>query len=95
MSSGGRLILTISSLSSLPLYIMGMHSLKEGIHQQLDSIRSKFFWQGANDKFKYHMVRWENICIPKDYGGLGVIDTRTMNEALFGQVGMEDVESQG
>jgi len=26
------------------------------------------------------MVRWENIGIPKDYGGLGVIDTRTMNE---------------
>jgi len=33
MSSGGRLILTNSSLSSLPLYIMGMYSLKEGIHQ--------------------------------------------------------------
>lgn len=56
MSSGGKLLLTNSSLSSLPMYVMamGMYSLKEGLHQQLDSIRSRFFWQGASDKFKYH-----------------------------------------
>jgi len=44
--------------------IMGMYQLKEGIHQQLDSARANFFWQGANDKFKYHMMKWKNICIP-------------------------------
>ena len=29
---GGRLILTNTSLSSLPIYIMGMYRLEEGIH---------------------------------------------------------------
>jgi hypothetical protein len=43
MTSGGRLILTNTSLTSLPIYTMGMYNLKEGVHQQMDTIRAKFF----------------------------------------------------
>lgn len=85
MTSGGRLILTNTSLSNLPIFRMGMYKLKEGVHQQMDSIRTKFFGQGASDKSKYDMVKWENMCIPKDYGGLGIMNTRVMNEALVGK----------
>ena len=42
-----------------------------------------FFWRGASDKFKYHMVNWRPVCIPKDYGGLGVMNTRLMNDCLL------------
>lgn len=64
---------------------MGIYKLKEGAHQQMDVVRSKFFWQGTNDKSKYHMVKWENLCIPKDYGVLGIVNTRVMNDALLGK----------
>ena len=53
------------------------------VHQQMDSIRSNFFWQRAKDKSKYHMVKWDQLCIPKDFGSLGIMNTRTMNEALL------------
>ena len=56
LSSGGRLILTNSSLSSIPTY--RMFSLFETNHQWMDSIRSKFFWRGDVEKFKYHIVKW-------------------------------------
>ena len=49
----------------------------------MDSIRSKFFWRGDIDKFKYHMVKWERVCVPKDFGGLGILNTRRLNEALL------------
>lgn len=29
------------------------------------------------------MIRWDALCRPKDYGGLGFIDTRMMNKALL------------
>jgi hypothetical protein len=29
------------------------------------------------------MVKWENVCLPKDFGGLGIINTRMLNEALI------------
>jgi hypothetical protein len=62
---------------------MGMFMLHEGVHVQMDTIRAKFFWRGDIDKFMYHMVKWENVCLPRDFGGAGIINTRHLNEALM------------
>jgi len=83
MTSGGRQILTNSCLSSIPLYCMGFYLLKDGVHKKMDSIRAKFLWQGADEKFKYHMAKFEMVCRPKDQGGLGIINTKIMNECLL------------
>lgn len=53
--------------------------LYEENYQALDSIRSRFYWQGTNKKRKYHMVKWEALATPRDYGGLGFMDVRVMN----------------
>jgi hypothetical protein len=79
---GGGLILTNTSLSSLPIYWMGMFLLHEETHHQMDTVRSKFFWGSDEEKFKYHMIQWENTCLPKYFGGAGIINTRVLNEAL-------------
>nr|AAM08499.1 Putative retroelement [Oryza sativa Japonica Group] len=50
---------------------------------EMNSIRSRFFWEGLEMKRKYHMVRWEALCRPKDFGGLGFSNTRVMNIALL------------
>ena len=34
-------------------------------------------------KNKYHLVNWNEVCQPKDQGGLGVIDLRVMNVCLL------------
>lgn len=75
ITSGGRLTLTNSSLSSLPIYTMGIYLLQEGVHKQMDTIGSQFFWRGDCNKFKYHMVKWDHVCLPKDFGGLGILNT--------------------
>ena len=49
----------------------------------MDSIRSQFFWRGDCAKFKYQMMKWENVYLPKDFGGLGVINTRVSNESIL------------
>lgn len=67
--SGGKHILTNSFLSSIPIYCMGFYYLKDWVHKQMDSVRAKFLWQGADDKFKYHMAKWEMVTRPKDQGG--------------------------
>ncbi|PWZ41362.1 hypothetical protein Zm00014a_037128 [Zea mays] len=45
----------------------------------MDSIRANFFGQGAGQKHKSHMARWEMMTRPKDQGGPGIIDTKVMN----------------
>jgi len=62
---------------------MGVHVLYEGNYQQLDCLRSRFFWQGTNKKRKYHMVKWEALNRPKDFGVLGFKDVRVMNSCLM------------
>lgn len=34
-------------------------------------------------KKKYHMMKWEGLIRPKDYGGLGFMDTKIMNLCLL------------
>jgi hypothetical protein len=83
MSSGGRLILTNSSLSSLPIYTMGFYLLPLGIHRRMDQSRARFFWRGASNNFKFHMVSWPAVCRPKQFGGLGIINTEILNRCII------------
>jgi hypothetical protein len=64
MSLRGRLILTNSNLCSLLIYAMGFYLLPLGIHRRMDQSRARFFWRGASNNFKYHMVSWPAICRP-------------------------------
>ena len=62
---------------------MGLFLLAPGTHEGFDHHRARFFWEGQGNKRKYHMVNWQDICKPKDLGGLGVINTKLMKTALM------------
>jgi hypothetical protein len=83
LSSGGKMILVESCLSSIPMYSMGIYHLQEEIHQKIDAARAKFFWHGPNLKKKYHMAKWELMMTPKNAGGVGFTNTRVMNRCLL------------
>jgi hypothetical protein len=65
------------------MFAMGLFLLQDGVHDKFDSHRSRFFWEGAGPKRKYHLVNWPAICRPKEAGGLGLLNTRKMNIALL------------
>jgi hypothetical protein len=46
--------------------------IPKGVLKRLDFYRSRFFWQGDEEKRKYRLTRWNIICRPKDQGGLGI-----------------------
>jgi hypothetical protein len=69
LSYGGKAVLLNSSLTSIPMYMMGFYLLYEGNHQRMDTARARFFWQGIGKKKKYHMVRWDALSMPKEFGG--------------------------
>ena len=55
------------------MFLMGMYILPEGVHCAFDRDLVRFLWQATNGRQKYHMVKWADICMPKDRGGLGII----------------------
>jgi hypothetical protein len=83
MSSGARLILSNSCLASLPTYTIDFYMLPLGTYRKMNNTRAKFFWRGAEGSFKYHMMRWEAVCRPRDFGGLGLLNTQIFNECLI------------
>jgi hypothetical protein len=83
LSYGGKSILINSCLSSIPMYMMGLYLLPAQTHHKMDAIRARFFWEGLEGKKKYHMLRWEALCRPREDGGLGFVNTKMMNEALL------------
>lgn len=84
-SSGGRDILINSCLSAIPSYTMGFYLLPKGIHLKMYKIMSRFYWAGVGRKRKYHMMRWEHLCSPKEFGRLGFTETRSFNIVLLGK----------
>ena len=72
-SQGSKTVLIGSNLASLPMYMMGMYILPEGVHASFDKELARFFWQVDDGRPKYHMVKWADICLPKDRGGLGIM----------------------
>jgi hypothetical protein len=47
---------------------MGLFLLPEGVHGNIDKELSRFFWQERNGRQKYHMVKWADMCAPKECG---------------------------
>jgi len=83
LSYGEKAVLLSSTLSSIPIYTMGLYWLHEGTHQRLDAARARFFWQGVGSKRKYHMVKWDTLARPKEFGGLVFLGMRAMSTVLL------------
>ena len=83
MSTGGKLVLINSVLSSLPLFMMSFFEVSKEVLKRLDNIRSCFYWQGDEPKRKYRLVKWGFLCQPKDQGGLGIANLAIKNRCLL------------
>uniref|UniRef100_A0A453J0Y5 Reverse transcriptase zinc-binding domain-containing protein n=1 Tax=Aegilops tauschii subsp. strangulata TaxID=200361 RepID=A0A453J0Y5_AEGTS len=82
-SSGGRLILLNSSLTSIIYFYMSMFLLPKMVIAKLDKHRKCLFWQEHDGRKRYHLVRWTRICRSKKKGSLGVKDLRKQNISLL------------
>lgn len=83
LSTGGRLVLINSVLSSLPLYMMSFFEIPRKVLEKIEYLRSRFYWQAEEQKRKYRLARWSILCQPKDIGGLGIKNIDVQNKCLL------------
>ncbi|GAU42449.1 hypothetical protein TSUD_247910 [Trifolium subterraneum] len=55
------------------------------VWKQIVRLQRNLLWGGAGQDRKIAWVSWENICGPKNRGGLGIRDIRAVNLALLGK----------
>ncbi|KAG8100647.1 hypothetical protein GUJ93_ZPchr0013g35164 [Zizania palustris] len=84
LSFAGRLQIINAVLSALPTYTMCMFHLPVKVVSLIDRIRRQCLWRGSSiQNPKLPLVAWRQVCRPKNFGGLGVINLRIQNTALL------------
>ncbi|GLT31849.1 hypothetical protein SLA2020_065570 [Shorea laevis] len=87
LSLAGRRTLVQSVTSSIPTYTMQTVLLPSNICSEIDALNRKFLWGTNMHSNKPHLVNWNNVCLPKKYGGLRLRTTRDSNRALITKLG--------
>jgi hypothetical protein len=76
-------VLASSGLTSICLYMLSFLEAPKGFIHRADIHRKRMVWQELDDMKRYHLVNWHTVCLPKDCGGLGVLDLPIMNKSLL------------
>ncbi|GLT67726.1 hypothetical protein SLA2020_400130 [Shorea laevis] len=87
LSFAGRQVLIHSVSSTMANHVMQIVKLPSSTCSDIDRANREFLWGGADGNRKIPLVRWERVCTPKSFGGLGFRATSLMNEALLAKLG--------
>ncbi|KAJ4809267.1 RNA-directed DNA polymerase (reverse transcriptase)-related family protein [Rhynchospora pubera] len=82
LSPAAKVVLIKSVVEPLLLYSMGAGWIPESILHKINAKVRAFFWN-TGETNKMRMVAWETITKPKQCGGLGLRDTRVLNQAAI------------
>lgn len=84
LSRGGRLLLTQTVLSSIPIYHMICFVLPKWVISRIDRARRRFIWGNRGKDHRYvSLYNWNLVCIPRRWGGLGIPDLHLRNVSLI------------
>jgi hypothetical protein len=80
LSYGGRITLINSVLSNLPLYFFSFFKAPSCVIKQLVKLQRNFLWGGGLGERRLCWVKWDQICLPKEQGGLGIKNLAIFNK---------------
>ncbi|CAA7025019.1 unnamed protein product [Microthlaspi erraticum] len=86
LSFAGRITLKKAVLSSIPVHTMSSIMLPQSTLASLDKTSRAFLWGDTNEKRRQHLLAWDNVCLPKENGGLGIRKAQNMNIALIAKL---------
>ncbi|CAA0834070.1 Uncharacterized mitochondrial protein AtMg00310 [Striga hermonthica] len=79
----GRVVLANAVVYALPFYTIQSVRLPASICEGLEKRLRRFIWGSSRDNRKISLVKWEEVCMARDHGGLSLTRQRTMNGAFL------------
>ena len=52
----------------------------------MDKLTRDFLWGSIEDKRKLHMVGWDKVTNPTNFGGLGIFQMKARNSAMLAKL---------
>ena len=85
LSKGGLVTLIKSTLPSIPTYLLSLFPLPASVAHRLEKLQRDFLWGGIGEEKRFHLIRWDKVCLPLQNGGLAIKNLRLFNQALLGK----------
>jgi hypothetical protein len=85
LSKAGTETLVKSVLTAQPIYQLTVFPVQKWLLQKIDKIRRGFLWKGNNPETcsgGHCLINWSTTCLPKNKGGLGILDLECFARAL-------------
>lgn len=86
LSKAGKLTKLQTVLSTIPTYTMSCFLLSVSLCKRIQSVLTRFWWDGPDNKRKMSWVAWEKLTKPKAGGGLGIRDIQRFNQTLLAKL---------
>jgi hypothetical protein len=84
LNQAGRLQITNAVLSALPTYYMCSIEVPKTVIKLIDKFRKHCPWRGSSSNGRsMPKAAWDMVSLPKNEGGLGIIDITLQNQALL------------
>ena len=80
---GDRITLAETCMSNVPSHLLSFFKLPKGVGKRMDFVRARMVWQERDGVRKYHLVKWVDVCQPRDQGGLGITNLEIKNISLL------------
>jgi len=86
LSYGGKDVLIGSVLQSIPIHVLSAIVPPVCVLKEIHRIFAKFFWSNRVNGRSKHWAAWNNICLPKQEGGLGFRYMFEMSQSLYAKL---------
>uniref|UniRef100_A0A0V0HIZ2 Putative ovule protein n=1 Tax=Solanum chacoense TaxID=4108 RepID=A0A0V0HIZ2_SOLCH len=89
LSFGGKFVLINDVLQSMPVFLLSAMNPPQKVMEQIHQIFAKFFWGNLGGIRGKHWIAWDEMCLPKNEGGLGFRSIKDINKALICKIMVE------
>ncbi|XP_075101813.1 uncharacterized protein LOC142177241 [Nicotiana tabacum] len=86
LSFGGKETLISSVLQNMPVHMLSVLDPPNNILGHLHKTFARFFWSTKEEGRSRHWASWQNLCLPKEEGGLGFRSLNDVSRALFAKL---------
>ncbi|KAA3476412.1 reverse transcriptase [Gossypium australe] len=93
LSQGSKEVFIKSVLQAIPTYAMSCFLLPKSFCGDLEKVIARSWWQKSSEKKGIHWCQWQNLCCPKEEGGMGFRSLAKFNLALLEKQGWRIVNN--
>jgi len=85
LSLAGRVCLSKSVLSSIPLFYISMYKLPSAVLKEIEKNQRRFLWGWGSEGRKLAWVSWKKACKLREADGLGILNLKLFKTTLLGK----------